>query len=74
MLCEIKRFYVQNGKMIPNSESTIPGNPGNSITPGLLQGPEDGVRRRRPLQRQWWLAQILKGVAAPMVLVMSAVG
>ncbi|RDW70539.1 putative 1,4-beta-D-glucan-cellobiohydrolyase [Aspergillus mulundensis] len=31
-LSEIKRFYVQNGNVIPNSESTFPSNPGNSIT------------------------------------------
>ncbi|KAL4963760.1 putative 1,4-beta-D-glucan-cellobiohydrolyase [Aspergillus stella-maris] len=31
-LSEIKRFYVQDGVVIPNSESTWPANPGNSIT------------------------------------------
>lgn len=31
-LSEIKRFYVQNGRTVPNSESTWSGNPGNSIT------------------------------------------
>jgi cellulose 1,4-beta-cellobiosidase len=31
-LTEIKRFYVQNGVVIPNSESTIAGVTGNSIT------------------------------------------
>lgn len=31
-LNEIKRFYVQNGVVIPNSQSTIPGITGNSIT------------------------------------------
>ena len=31
-LSEIKRFYVQNGVVIPNSQSTIAGNPGNSLT------------------------------------------
>nr|AAF70170.1 cellulase CEL1 [Plenodomus lingam] len=29
---EIKRFYVQNGKTIPQPDSTIPGVTGNSIT------------------------------------------
>ena len=29
---QIKRFYVQNGVVIPNSQSTIAGIPGNSIT------------------------------------------
>ncbi|KAL2817067.1 1,4-beta-D-glucan cellobiohydrolase B [Aspergillus cavernicola] len=31
-LSEIKRFYVQDGEVIGNSESTFPANPGNSIT------------------------------------------
>ncbi|KAH6707563.1 putative 1,4-beta-D-glucan cellobiohydrolase B [Leptodontidium sp. 2 PMI_412] len=31
-LSEIKRFYVQNGVVIPNSQSTIAGIPGNSLT------------------------------------------
>ncbi|KAF2205491.1 exoglucanase-like protein 1 precursor [Delitschia confertaspora ATCC 74209] len=31
-LSDIKRFYVQNGKTIANSESTIPGVTGSSIT------------------------------------------
>ncbi|KAH8423049.1 glycoside hydrolase family 7 protein [Aspergillus melleus] len=31
-LSEIKRFYVQGGKVIPNSESEIPDVSGNSIT------------------------------------------
>jgi cellulose 1,4-beta-cellobiosidase len=31
-LSEIKRFYVQDGVVIANSESTYPANPGNSIT------------------------------------------
>jgi len=30
-LNEIKRFYVQNGIVIPNSQSTVPGIAGNSI-------------------------------------------
>jgi cellulose 1,4-beta-cellobiosidase len=32
---EIKRFYVQNGKVIPNSMSTISGVTGNSVTPAF---------------------------------------
>jgi hypothetical protein len=30
-LNEIKRFYVQNGKVVPNSQSTISGVKGNSV-------------------------------------------
>jgi cellulose 1,4-beta-cellobiosidase len=30
-LTEIKRFYVQGGKVIPNSQSTISGVSGNSV-------------------------------------------
>jgi cellulose 1,4-beta-cellobiosidase len=32
-LTEIKRFYVQGGKLIPNSQSTIANVSGNSVTP-----------------------------------------
>jgi len=34
-LKDIKRLYVQNGKVIPNSESKIEGMKGNSITPAF---------------------------------------
>jgi len=30
-LSDTKRFYIQNGKVIPNSQSTISGVTGNSI-------------------------------------------
>lgn len=33
VLDEIKRFYVQNGVVIPNSESTMSGTSGNSLNP-----------------------------------------
>lgn len=36
-LSEIKRFYVQNGKSYANSESTIEGVPGNSITDSFCE-------------------------------------
>ena len=30
-LSDIKRFYIQNGKVIPNSQSTVSGVTGNSV-------------------------------------------
>lgn len=32
LLSEIRRVYVQNGEVIANSESVVPGNPGSSLT------------------------------------------
>jgi cellulose 1,4-beta-cellobiosidase len=36
-LSEIRRFYVQNGKTVPNSQSTISGVTGNSLTSAVCQ-------------------------------------
>jgi cellulose 1,4-beta-cellobiosidase len=68
-LSEIKRFYVQNGKVIPNSESTI-GPAGNSITQDWCDaqkvafGDEDIFNKRGGLKQ---MGEALKS----MVLVMS---
>ena len=40
-LSEIKRFYVQNGKVIANAESIIPGVPGNSLTTEFCDAQKD---------------------------------
>ncbi len=71
VLSEIKRFYVQDGKVIPNSESLIPGNPGNSLTPEFCDAQkiafgDDDIHKARG-----GFPQMSKALAAPMVLVMS---
>lgn len=70
-LSEIKRFYVQNGKVIENSESTIEGNPGNSITTEFCKSQKTAFGDNDVFHDKGGMAQFSKGVAAPMVLVMS---
>jgi len=70
-LSEIKRFYVQNGKVVPNSESTIEGNPGNSITAEFCDAQKIAFSDRDTFKDKGGMSQFSKGVAAPMVLVMS---
>ncbi|KAK3331984.1 glycoside hydrolase [Cercophora scortea] len=70
-LSEIKRFYVQNGKVIPNSESTIDGNPGNSITPDFCKTQKIAFGDTDTFNDKGGFAQFSKGIEKPMVLVMS---
>lgn len=70
-LSEIKRFYVQNGKTIANSQSTIAGATGNSITDKFCAGQKAAFGDITDFQKKGGLAQMGKAVASPMVLVMS---
>ena len=70
-LSEIKRFYVQNGKVIPNSESTIEGNSGNSITTEFCESQKVAFNDRDYFTEKGGMAQTSQGLAQPMVLVMS---
>lgn len=70
-LSDIKRFYVQNGKTIPNSESTIPGTSGNSVNPDFCKAQKVAFGDGDHFNDMGGFAQFSKGVAAPMVLVMS---
>jgi cellulose 1,4-beta-cellobiosidase len=70
-LSDIKRFYVQNNKVIANSESTISGNPGNSITDEFCKAQKVAFNDRDFFNERGGMAQFSAGVAAPMVLVMS---
>jgi cellulose 1,4-beta-cellobiosidase len=70
-LSEIKRFYVQNGKTIPNSESTIDGVSGNSITPTYCKNQKVAFGDSDTFNDKGGFAQFSKGIATPMVLVMS---
>lgn len=71
VLNEIKRFYVQDGKVIPNSESTIPGTSGNSVNPDFCKAQKIAFGDGDHFNEKGGFAQFSKGVAAPMVLVMS---
>ncbi|KAK3401604.1 glycoside hydrolase [Sordaria brevicollis] len=70
-LSEIKRFYVQNGKVIANSESTIDGNPGNSITPEFCNAQKTAFGDSDIFNNKGGFAQFSAAIAKPMVLVMS---
>ncbi|KAK3292783.1 glycoside hydrolase [Chaetomium fimeti] len=70
-LADIKRFYVQNGKVIENPESTIEGNSGNSITEEFCKTQKTAFNDQDTFNDKGGMAQFSKGVAAPMVLVMS---
>ncbi|KAF4813278.1 putative exoglucanase type C [Colletotrichum tropicale] len=71
VLSEIKRFYVQNGKVVPNSQSTISGNSGNSLTPAFCSAQKKVFGDTDVFNLRGGFAQMSKAVAAPMVLVLS---
>ncbi|KKY39577.1 putative glycoside hydrolase family 7 protein [Diaporthe ampelina] len=70
-LGEIKRFYVQNGKVFENSQSNVAGNPGNSITTDYCDAQKTAFGDTNIFAQKGGLAQMGKAVAAPMVLVLS---
>ncbi len=67
----IRRFYVQGGKVIPNSESAIPGNPGNQVDETFCKAQKIAFGDGDHFSEKGGLKQFTKAVAAPMVLVMS---
>ncbi|KAI0126067.1 1,4-beta-D-glucan cellobiohydrolase B [Xylariales sp. AK1849] len=70
-LTEIKRFYVQGGVVIPNSESTIAGVTGNSITTDYCDAQKTAFGDTNDFETQGGLSQMGAALAEPMVLVMS---
>lgn len=70
-LSEIKRFYVQNGKAIPNSESDIAGVSGNSITQGYCDAQKKAFGDRGSFNAKGGMKGMTSAIAKPMVLVMS---
>lgn len=70
-LSEIKRFYVQNGKTIPNSQSTISGVSGNSITSAYCSAQKVAFGDTDSFANKGGMAGISAALAQPMVLVMS---
>ncbi|ROV93195.1 hypothetical protein VMCG_08720 [Cytospora schulzeri] len=71
-LSEIKRFYVQNGKLIPNSYSTIAGTTQyNSITDDYCDAQKTAFGDTTSFQDKGGLEQMGAALAQPMVLVMS---
>ena len=70
-LSEIKRFYVQNGKVIPNSESTISGVSGNSITQDYCDAQKTAFGDENIFNQRGGLAGMGEALSSDMVLVMS---
>lgn len=70
-LTEIKRFYVQGGQVIPNSESKIEGVPGNSITQGFCDAQKSVFGDRYTYKEHGGFESMGSALKAGMVLVMS---
>lgn len=71
-LQEIKRFYVQGGKVIANPEPTIPGMSGNSITQAWCDKEKEIFQEEVYPFNEWGgMSSMGKGMDLGMVLVMS---
>ncbi|KAJ7736124.1 cellobiohydrolaseI [Mycena metata] len=70
-ITSIKRFYVQNGKVIPNSMSTIPGVTGNSISDSFCAAQKTAFGDTNTFASKGGMATMSKAASAGMVLVMS---
>ena len=70
-LSEIKRIYIQGGKVIQNSDSTIDGNPGNSLTPEFCKAQKTAFGDTDTFNNKGGFDQFSKAVEGEMVLVMS---
>ncbi|KAM0817030.1 hypothetical protein AB5N19_02832 [Seiridium cardinale] len=67
----IKRYYVQGGKLIPNSESTIAGTSGNEIDTAYCTAQKTAFGDTDDFSSKGGLAQMGKALDQGMVLVMS---
>jgi len=70
-LSEIKRFYVQDGETIENSQSQIPGVTGNSITPAFCDAQKAAFGDTTSFQDKGGFSAMGSAMAEGMVLVMS---
>ncbi|KAJ7728494.1 cellulase CEL7A [Mycena metata] len=67
----INRFYVQNGKVIPNSQSTVSGVTGNAISDSFCAAQKTAFGDTNTFATKGGLAGMSSASAAGMVLVMS---
>ncbi|KAJ7927243.1 cellobiohydrolaseI [Mycena leptocephala] len=67
----IRRFYVQNGRVIANSNSTIPGVTGNAITDSFCAAQKTAFGDTNTFASKGGLATMSRAASAGMVLVMS---
>jgi cellulose 1,4-beta-cellobiosidase len=70
-LSEIKRFYVQDGKLIPNSQSKIEGVTGNSITPAFCDAQKKAFGDKYTFKDLGGFSSMSQALQKGMVLVMS---
>ena len=70
-LSEIKRFYVQGGKVFSNTESAFAGTEGNSITDAWCEKTKTVFGDRNGFKDRGGLAQMAASLAKGHVLVMS---
>lgn len=70
-LNEIRRFYVQNGKLIPNSMSKISGVTGNSITSAFCDAQKAAFGDTYTFKDKGGFTSMSNAMKAGMVLVMS---
>ncbi|KAJ7021021.1 exoglucanase-like protein 1 precursor [Mycena alexandri] len=70
-ITSIKRFYVQNGKVIPNSVSTIPGVTGNALSDSFCAAQKTAFGDTNTFASKGGMATMSKAASAGMVLVMS---
>ncbi|KAF8149221.1 cellulase CEL7A [Mycena galopus ATCC 62051] len=70
-ITEIARFYVQNGVVIPNSNSQVSGVTGNSITDSFCAAQKTAFGDTNTFATKGGLSTMSQASAAGMVLVMS---
>lgn len=70
-LAQINRFYVQNGVVIPNSQSTIPGITGNSVNPTYCNVQPTVFDDTPSFNNKGGFASMTAAMKAGQVLVMS---
>lgn len=70
-LSEIRRVYVQNGRVVANSQSTVAGNPGDSLTPEFCKAQKLAFGDEDIFAGRGGFAQTSDAVSKGMVLVLS---
>jgi cellulose 1,4-beta-cellobiosidase len=70
-LSEIKRFYVQGGTVIPNSQSLIPNVTGNSVTPAFCDAQKAAFGDNYSFKEQGGFPSMSSAMQTGMTLVMS---
>lgn len=70
-LSEVKRFYVQGDKIIPNAESKVDGVKGNSLTPEFCKAAKGAFKDQDYFDQRGGFAGTSKAMSAGMTLVFS---